>query len=182
MRATKMNKNEIINKAMKSALMTAPSTSAENKPVKPVKKATETPKVENKVLYDANIQFKVQKSNLADHFEEFSAINQYDGGDDLKTAERRAIKQLEKLREKQRNLAPAVQRYWENLFNGKEVISEHDIIRSLLEDEFLEENPINNTKMLNKLFQALWDGYLCDADGPASKSHSYKLAKTFFNN
>ena len=162
-----MNKIDIKNRAKKSALIPEENICAE------------MPQVEKTHQYDDTIQFVPEKSNVSDFYEERAAILQFDGMHDLKTAELIALREIKKLNEKQKNLKPAVAQYWESIFKNKECLYEREIIDILLEDNFLEPSPSNNTKMLNKLFQAEFDGYICSDEGPHLKTHKYVLAKNY---
>jgi hypothetical protein len=176
---TKMNKNEIINKAKSLSLCPSNSNSAESKPEIMPEFLSEIAVVERKVDFDTSVQFKLDDDVMKALFEECAAIKQFDAHLDVKFAERCAMQELKKLKTKQQTIVPARLDYWITIFGKENVLSEFDIINAMLDVECLPANPKNNTIMLNKLFQAEWDGYICSDEGPGIKTHKYTISKFY---
>lgn len=63
-------------------------------------------------------------------------------------------------------------KFWEMVFNDAPTLKEYELINILLKLENLEENPSNNTKMLNKIFKAEYNGYIKQT---SSYSHIWEL-------
>lgn len=174
------NKLSVLQKACKSSLVDQNDLSVSTSAVAN-KKTTETLQVEKKHQFDGTVQFHPESSNGGDLYEELAAIYQYEAKDDLFDAQRRAILAVKKLREKQANLLPAVEKYWANIFSGRQSISEYELVCLIIEDDFMDINPKNNTIALNKIFKALWEGYITCSDGPASNNHIYQLSKEYLS-
>jgi len=64
-------------------------------------------------------------------------------------------------------------KFWEMVFNDAPTLKECNLIDILLKLENLEENPSNNTKMLNKIFKDGYNGYIKQT---SSYSHIWELA------
>ena len=78
-----------------------------------------------------------------------------------------------KITQTAKSLDPQTLKFWEMVFNDAPTLKERELINILLKLENLEVNPSNNTKMLNKIFKAEYNGYIKQT---SPYSHIWELA------
>jgi hypothetical protein len=79
----------------------------------------------------------------------------------------------EKTSQTTKSLDSQTLKFWEMVFNDAPTLKERNLIDILLKLEKLEENPSNNTKMLNKIFKDEYSGYIKQT---SPYSHIWELA------
>lgn len=78
----------------------------------------------------------------------------------------------EKISKTAKSLDSQTLKFWEMIFNDAPTLKECNLIDILLKLENLEENPSNNTKMLNKIFKDEYNGYIKQT---SSYSHIWEV-------
>lgn len=111
-----------------------------------------------------NYEQKFIKSIPDERFHELAAINEFQNNMNTKDAERSALYDVANKQRERKPLSPQMLKYWSNIFNGAEELKESELVAELLKDEMLKSNAGNNTKMLNIIFSACYDGYVTMID------------------
>ncbi|MFA5557819.1 MAG: hypothetical protein WDA29_12065 [Flavobacteriaceae bacterium] len=78
----------------------------------------------------------------------------------------------EKIPQTAKSLDSQTLKFWEMIFNDAPTLKEYELINILLKLENLEENPSNNTMMLNKIFKDEYNGYIKQT---SSYSHIWEV-------